>query len=162
MVDITKHGWLTEDRSYYFVDMEYCPETLEDRIRSAGSGSANGPTLAQAAAVPQSISATPMATLGYDESISNKDSPSPPLPGPLENHLQFDINWELIGDILQDISSGLIYLHHNRIVHRNLKPRNGRQPIQFSLIVMQCSFPNSIIVGNWPTLDQPVKQHLKD
>jgi serine/threonine protein kinase len=31
-VDVFQHGWLTPDQTDYFIDMEYCPETLEDRI----------------------------------------------------------------------------------------------------------------------------------
>jgi len=108
VVDVIKHGWLVEDHFYYFVDMEYCPEMLEDRIRSAGSGSANGPTLAEVAVVPQSVSPIPTPSLSYDESISSKDPSSPPFPGPLQNDPQFDINWEPIGDILKDVISALI------------------------------------------------------
>ena len=34
IVEVLQHGWLTKDHSYYFVDMEYCQETIEDRIKS--------------------------------------------------------------------------------------------------------------------------------
>ena len=40
-----EHGWLGGDHSYYFIDMEYCPETLEDRIKKAGAGILNDPTI---------------------------------------------------------------------------------------------------------------------
>jgi hypothetical protein len=32
IVEVLKHGWLTNAYTDYFIDMEYCPETLEDRI----------------------------------------------------------------------------------------------------------------------------------
>jgi hypothetical protein len=32
VVEVFNHGWLQRNPSYYFTDMEFCPETLEDRI----------------------------------------------------------------------------------------------------------------------------------
>jgi hypothetical protein len=32
VVEVTGHGWLPHHSSYYYIDMEYCLETLEDRI----------------------------------------------------------------------------------------------------------------------------------
>ena len=128
MIEVIKHGWLANDYSYYFIDMEYCRETLEDRIRSAGSGGPNGPTLSEVELIKQKGSPAMIPTVSHDESVSNIDSSSIPSSDPLQNDTQFDIDWGSIGDILQDITSGLIYVHHNKIVHRDLKPRNGRQP----------------------------------
>lgn len=125
MVEVIKHGWLAEDNSYYFIDMEYCSETLEDRIRSAGSGST---TLTEVAVVSPSVSPMSIPAFSDDESISNRDRSLPLGVDTLQNGPQFDINWNSIEDILLDIISGLIYVHHKKIVHRDLKPRNGRQP----------------------------------
>jgi len=32
IVEVTKHGWLPRNPSYYYLDMEYCSETLESHI----------------------------------------------------------------------------------------------------------------------------------
>jgi len=32
VVEVLKHGWLTSEKSDYFIDMEYCPESLEDQM----------------------------------------------------------------------------------------------------------------------------------
>lgn len=32
VVEVIKHGWLPRNPSYYYIDMEYCEETLEKRI----------------------------------------------------------------------------------------------------------------------------------
>jgi hypothetical protein len=32
VVEVLKHGWLTNANTDYFIDMDYCPETLEERI----------------------------------------------------------------------------------------------------------------------------------
>ena len=32
VVEVIRHGWLPTDSSYYYIDMEYCSETLDDRI----------------------------------------------------------------------------------------------------------------------------------
>lgn len=33
IVEVTHHGWLPYNASYYYIDMEYCQETLEQYIR---------------------------------------------------------------------------------------------------------------------------------
>jgi serine/threonine protein kinase len=32
VVNVAQHGWLPHNTSYYYIDMEYCPETLESRV----------------------------------------------------------------------------------------------------------------------------------
>lgn len=32
VVEVIRHGWFSEGPSYYYIDMEYCPETLDNRI----------------------------------------------------------------------------------------------------------------------------------
>jgi serine/threonine protein kinase len=34
LVEVLKHGWLPRNPSYYYIDMEFCTETLEMRIES--------------------------------------------------------------------------------------------------------------------------------
>lgn len=36
IVEVIRHGWLPNDASYYYIDMEYCSETLNDRILGIG------------------------------------------------------------------------------------------------------------------------------
>lgn len=33
VVEVLQHGWLEDGRTFYFIDMEFCPETLDERIR---------------------------------------------------------------------------------------------------------------------------------
>jgi serine/threonine protein kinase len=33
IVKVISHGWLPASNSYYYIDMEYCAETLETRIK---------------------------------------------------------------------------------------------------------------------------------
>ena len=34
VVEVIRHGWLSTHSSYYYIDMEYCFETLNDRIQN--------------------------------------------------------------------------------------------------------------------------------
>src|SRR6266496_79659 len=35
VVEVTRYGWLPRHPSLYYIDMEYCPETLESRIHGS-------------------------------------------------------------------------------------------------------------------------------
>ena len=37
------------------------------------------------------------------------------------------IVWNPIGDILDDVASGLQYIHSKKVTHRDLKPQNGSE-----------------------------------
>ena len=94
--------------------MEYCPETLESRIHGAGQkalGSESGSMLDSVSGqveVESLWTRTTEATT-VDESI-------PP---------SSEFDWESVVDILEDVNRGLVYLHQNGTVHRDLKPKNG-------------------------------------
>ena len=94
VVEVYNHDWFPgPDQSYYYVDMEYCEQTLEEWIKDS--------TRHQA---PQ-------------EQVSNTAIPSESKSGLAD-----------ILDIIEDITSGLQYLHQQGIVHRDLKPKNGTFP----------------------------------
>lgn len=108
VVEVYDNGWLPGfDPSYYYVDMEYCSQTLEEWIHGPSrSNNSEGGRLTTDA-VESSLT-----TAGH-ETISGYVS-------------------EEVLDILQNITSGLKYLHQNGVVHRDLKPRNSIISLQFS------------------------------
>ena len=102
VVMVYEHGWLPGvDPSYYYVDMEYCSETLEERIH----GNKN------------------YAMLADIHSAIESPSTASAIPGTAPV-----FTTEQILDILENICSGLQYLHQEGLVHRDLKPRNGALP----------------------------------
>jgi len=107
VVEVIKHGWLPRHPSLYYIDMEYCPETLESRIHGGKSGSVLDSVSGQ-------VEVESLSTLTADPTPSDKSNePSP------------DFDWESVVGIMNDINRGLIYLHENNTVHRDLKPKNG-------------------------------------
>ena len=157
---VLKHGWLTGDHTYYFIDMEYCTQTLEDFIKEIAKESqvpqdsemeplnnlANPETLeamnlamlhgnvsmVQTSPLgvqgpPTSTNSTELAKLSTmppaNPSSKSKDSSG------LSSSERFPeaepIDWGALITVLKDITSGLIYIHSERFVHRDLKPRNG-------------------------------------
>jgi serine/threonine protein kinase len=101
VVEVYEHGWLPGfGPSYYYVDMEYCSQTLEEWIHGpSGYKNLEGGR----------------ATAGAAESTRTTTDQ--------ETTRQF-VSGQ-VQDILQNITSGLQYLHKNGVVHRDLKPRNS-------------------------------------
>jgi serine/threonine protein kinase len=98
VVEVLRHGFLL--RSYYYIDMEYCAETLEDRIGV--------------------MSKTPLV---------KKDNPvyvhsSPPRHDSLLSLSQLGP----VLKIMHQIACGLTYIHEQGVAHRDLKPRNRTFP----------------------------------
>jgi serine/threonine protein kinase len=160
VVEVLKHGWLTKDHTYYFIDMECCIQTLEEFIRDIAKESqvavnrqidlAIPNRLEPAAALneldtsvaeptsmisassrnisadpieidPTEPSQLPMPTLTVPD-VDNSTLHVPSTPTFSEDE---QIDWKALITVLTDIASGLIYIHKQKFVHRDLKPRNG-------------------------------------
>jgi len=168
VVEVLKHGWLTKDHTYYFIDMEYCIQTLEDFIRDIAKESQVAVNQQNDLAVLDGVeTAGPVALRQDDMSVTQPtpmmgDNNTPNQPADqmeLDSEQPFSamvpaqtwldnsntpdasslptfpedelIDWEALVAVLKDITSGLIYIHSRKFVHRDLKPRNGTTLISF-------------------------------
>jgi serine/threonine protein kinase len=142
VVEVHRHNWLP-DNTHYFIDMELCDFTLEDHIREIGLGSIHE----DAALIP-----LPPVEFGNGQKTERPllNKPQKPVQGATNYDIEFDsvfrlaespeadfgpdalpaeeFNWESVLDILDDITSGLLYIHSKNVVHRDLKPKNGNNP----------------------------------
>jgi serine/threonine protein kinase len=130
VVQVLGHGWLPKSAGWYFIDMEYCTETLEQRISDMASGVGTSLVRPNPSESPQTM-VSPVIDKDPPHStiIQRRDSaPNEPVD---EEQMFFDsmfFDWELVMKILQDVTSGLAYLHSKGIVHRDVKPSNGSKP----------------------------------
>jgi len=146
VVEVRRHDWLSDGR-YYFIDMELCDLTLEDRIREMGRDSVPEETTRVHTNLPLDRSVpeqnldvqlrqveisgartTQQAAIDQDQDLDFGSEEGSSIPTPLESSPDAspdEFGWEAVMEILEDITSGLIYIHGKNIVHRDLKPRNG-------------------------------------
>jgi hypothetical protein len=98
--------------------MEYCSETLEERIIGVGRGE-------------ESTLDSPDPEIGGPGELIGRESffksvVKPRTINSFENTdavMEFD--WEPVLNIIDDIVCALIYIHDTGTVHRDMKPRNG-------------------------------------
>ena len=116
VVEVIKHGWLPRHPSLYYIDMEYCPETLEGRIHP--------PRAIQKLNGSGSTSTLDRSSDQDGDFLYTRATQYPPIDPPNSNTPN-EFDWQSIVNIIEDITRGLIYLHNNKTIHRDLKPKNG-------------------------------------
>lgn len=141
--------------------MELCDLTLEDRIKEMGRTMVQEirelelDFVREQNSVAETVETPPEATREripsvQSDEISGSTTPAESNANPTPAD---EIDWEPVMDILDDMTSGLIYIHGKNIVHRDLKPRNGTSlQLKHMLTRLQCSFHRDSIVGSSPTL----------
>ena len=127
VVEVVKHGWLPRT-DFYFIDMEYCPDTLYDWILRRG---VNGHTNENADARHRYETSNEGRVITFDdligtnnarENLAQSQGLSDTIP---TREAVVAFNFESIATIVENIAAGLIFIHSREIVHRDLKPRNG-------------------------------------
>lgn len=107
--------------------MEFCNETLDYRIRTMANPSSDLDPLAHSASTKPKAPNPRM----NDHNRSNQPSAESKT---IVSEFEDEIDWKAVIEILDDITSGLIYVHSKRFVHRDLKPTNGKT-IQEQLVI---------------------------
>lgn len=132
VVTVLKHGWLPQQSDTYYIDMEYCVTTLHARIQEGVLGNETFPQglgSSSTDTVVEMEQAQSPQYQGVDR--GSRDTgvffPSEITEADVSSKLSLaaEIDWRSVLDIIEDIVSGLVYLHGQNIVHRDLKPWNS-------------------------------------
>jgi len=121
VVEVMRHGWLPHHSSYYYIDMEYCSETLEEWIIGVVRGEELN--LGSGLSDPEPEIGGPRELIEWDSFV--KSDVKARTINSFENMdavMEFD--WEPVLNIIDDIVCALIYIHGTGTVHRDMKPRN--------------------------------------
>lgn len=116
VVKVLEHDWL-EYESLYFIDMEFCSQNLHDYIRQNSANFVRRPNFKEPP-IPKNME----SELEIVQPNTGAVTAQPP---PSNTPVDHDIGWEPIGTIIENIVSGLNYIHGKKVVHRDLKPQNG-------------------------------------
>jgi hypothetical protein len=133
--------------------MEYCPETLEDRLIRWKCQSERV-ALSSITAVGQVATRKNYhqeQTAGDTEIVSAQTAEVEVVPEvDTERAAPPDIDWHPVLTIFLDITKGLRYIHSKGFVHRDLKPKNGIVPTTNKILMSmeQSCFPPEMTVGN--------------
>jgi hypothetical protein len=111
--------------------MEYCDETLASRIQRPVRDQADNTEVF----VQDDVStALPQPGGKVEQNLRNTAlSFVSDRPTSWGSNSASDLDWETVLKIIGDIVSGLIYIHAEGVVHRDLKPPNGKYPFPISV-----------------------------
>ena len=156
VVEVFGHGWLDTDRSWYYIDMELCSETLADRI--GGQASDHGNLAPQHGGIVQSA-----LMHGTQETSSVKSPPADPKTSfaNKQDKTEGHIDWTSLFKIIEDVSKGLAYIHKKGTVHRDLKPHNSITFYMHALTtVLFSSVHNCWKIGDFGTASSATSKQL--
>jgi len=131
IVEVMQHGWLPRNRALYYIDMECCQETLEHRIRGKVQPQAESAWgRERMEAQPAGSRVKKVEERDIVANLAGRYIPADTAGNPVDEvtdevSTQIEFDWKPVVDIIDDISSALIYIHERGTVHRDLKPQNG-------------------------------------
>ena len=96
IVQILKHGWLGSPHNYFFIDMDLCASNLHDYIYGERS-------------IP----------VDSDMQCSLKN------PAYVSRDGSLLVKMRNVWTIMSHLANGLKFIHSQKQVHRDIKPRNG-------------------------------------
>ena len=128
VVTILRHRWLPRQSDTYYIDMEYCVTTLHARIQEGLSRNRDAIPVDLGSVLEQPALEDPISQQEQENQAGAMGNV--PLPSPVESissslSIEAGIDWASALDIIEDVASGLVYIHDQNIVHRDLKPQNG-------------------------------------
>jgi serine/threonine protein kinase len=122
VVTILRHDWLRNRPGIYYIDMECCSTTLHDKIHDGAKILTENVEVRQdPARYGPTVQLGEQPFLGVEPHYAQSRTYKPIN----SSSLDLTVDWEAVLNIIQDIVSGLIYIHDQNTVHRDLKSRNG-------------------------------------